>query len=191
LVSSSYGKTCVWSGLGHGHVLCELTWHAYWESDNTGPLRKIPGKGVIVKYKGWRITSSLYDIVISTFIFIKLDRAATYRDRYKLGLLPTDEHRKNFATLIPSINRNASLAIILSDVPKPEDTAVNFRRALLVEELGYITAESLESPESYNIVHVKYLALLRVYSALESKNSISEIYANWVNEGLEQFWCVG
>jgi hypothetical protein len=159
--------------------------------NNTNPLRKIPGKGVIVKYKGWRITSSLYDMVISTFMFIKLDRAAIYRDRYKLGLWPTDEHRKNFATLIPSINPNASLAIILSDVPKPEDTSVNFRRALLVEELGNITAGSSESPESYNIVHVKYLTLLRVYIALESKNSTSEIEASWVNEGLEQFWCVG
>jgi hypothetical protein len=138
--------------------------------DNTSLLRKIPGKGAIVNYKGWRVTNSLDTIEISTFLFIQLDPIPTYPNRYKLGLWPTDHQRKNFATLIPSIDHNASLAIIISDIPDIGDTAVNFRRALLVQELGNITAESLEIPKEHSIVHVKYLALLRVYSAPGGEN---------------------
>jgi hypothetical protein len=159
--------------------------------DNTSILRKIPGKGAIVNYKGWRITSSLDTVEISTFLFVQSDPIATYLNRYKLGLWPTDQQRKNFATLIPSIDRNASLAIILSDIPDIGDTAVNFRRALLVQELGNITAESMKIPEGYNIIHVKYLALLRVYSAPGNENLTSDMQACWVNKGLEQLWCIG
>jgi hypothetical protein len=159
--------------------------------DNDGPLQKIPGKGVVVKYKGWRITSSLHAAVISTFMFTKLDRAATYCDRYRLGLWPTDKERKNFATLIPAIGRNTPLAIILSGIPDPEDTSVNFRRALLVEELGNIAAESSESPERHDIIHAKYLALLRIYSVPEGVNLTGEFDSSWINQGLDQLWCVG
>jgi hypothetical protein len=94
-------------------------------------------------------------------------------------------------TLIPSIDRNASLSIILSDLPDSGDTAVNFRRALLVQEIGMVTAKSLESSEERNITHVKFLALLRVYSVSGGDNSTSDIQACWINNGSEQLWCIG
>jgi hypothetical protein len=159
--------------------------------DNTTPLQKIPGKGAIVNYKGWRLTSSFDTVKISTFMFIQLDPIATYSNRYKLGIWPIDQQTKNFVTLIPSIDRNASLSIILSDLPDSGDTAINFRRALLVQEIGQVTAEFLESPERRNIIHVKFLALLRVYSTPGADNLPSDIKACWINNGLEQLWCVG
>jgi len=156
-----------------------------------GRLQYVSGKGVIVKYKGWRIANSVTAVVPSTFMFINVDSGGTWPRRCKIGLWPTSEQTKNFATLFPSINRNATLSIILSCVPNPEDSAVDFKRALLVKELGSIASEALEGTEGHNIIHGNHLAFLRLYNAPEGDKSPSDLSATWVNHGLEQLWCVG
>lgn len=156
------------------------------------PVRRIPGKGAIVKYKGWRITSPLHKLGTSdSFISVKLDQACQYQDRYKLAIWPVNKNRKNFVTLVSSINPNARLAIILSVIPGPNDTAVNFKIALLVEETGSLVGECVQDVEVDSVVHVKYLTPLRVYAMQDNSGSIQKIEAEWLNQGMDMLWCVG
>jgi hypothetical protein len=156
------------------------------------PVRRIPGKGAIVRYKGWRIISSPHELGISaSFITVKLDRAHQYQDRYKLAIWPTDKNRKNFVTLISLISPNARLAIILSAVPGPNDTAVNFKLGLLVEEIGSLVGECVLDVEGDSVVHVKYLAVLRVYAMRDDSSSMKGIEAEWFNQAMDKIWCVG
>ncbi|OCT46903.1 hypothetical protein CLCR_02289 [Cladophialophora carrionii] len=156
------------------------------------PVRRIPGKGAIVRYKGWRITSSAHQLdTTASFISVKLDQARQYQDRYKLAIWPVDKNRKNFATLVSSISTDARLAIILSVVPRPNDTAVNFKIALLVEEIGSLAGECVPDDEADSIVHVRYLTPLRVYAMHDNSNVMQEIEAEWLNQGMDMLWCVG
>ncbi|EXJ57223.1 hypothetical protein A1O7_07570 [Cladophialophora yegresii CBS 114405] len=160
--------------------------------DSVVPVRRIPGKGAIVKYKGWRITSSPHKLdTTASFISVKLDQAYQYQDRYKLAIWPVDKKRKNFATLVSSISPDARLAVILSVVPSRNDTAVNFKIALLVEEIGTLVGDCVQDVEVDSVAHVKYLTPLRVYAMRDNSGVMQEIEAEWLKQGMEILWCVG
>ena len=155
-----------------------------------GP-RYVPGKGVLVKYKGWRIQTSVHDMVPSCFMYLKLEGTNAYPNRYKLGIWQTDERRKSFANLLPSLDPNAALSIVLGYLPDLEDSFMAYQLALLVEELGKISTGLSEGTETHSVIHVRFVAVLRLYSTRDGQESPSDLRASWVNDGLEQLWCVG
>ncbi|EXJ76820.1 uncharacterized protein A1O5_01328 [Cladophialophora psammophila CBS 110553] len=162
------------------------------DEESDVPVRRIPGKGVIVKFRGWRIISSPQMLNISaSFITVKLDQAVRYQDRYELAVWPTDKNRKDFVTLVSLVSPNARLAIILSAVPGPNDPAVNFKLGLLVEEVRSLVGEGMQDVERDSVVQVKYLAALRVYAMHGDGNSMQGIEAEWLNHGVDKLWCVG
>ena len=154
-------------------------------------LEKIDGRGAVVKYNGWRISSSLHDVAASHFLLLQPDGAAGHRRSYRLAVWPTDEKRKSFASITAWVDRGSSLAVILSDVPDPSNTYINFQRALLVEDRGKSSVGSDEEAEQPGIIHATYIAVLRVYCDAKNDDSIPEIQAAWVEGGFEQLWCVG
>ncbi|KIW90809.1 uncharacterized protein Z519_08592 [Cladophialophora bantiana CBS 173.52] len=162
------------------------------EDKSDVPARRIPGKGAIVRLQRWRIVSSPQKLHISaSFITVKLEQAARYQDRYKLAVWPTDKNRKDFVTLVSLISPNARLAIILSAVPGLNDTAVNFKLGLLVEEIRSLVGEGVQDVEEDSVVHVKYLAVLRVYAIHGDGNSMQGMEAEWFNQGMDKLWCIG
>lgn len=149
--------------------------------------------GAVVKYNGWRIGSSFHDVSASTFLLVQPDRgdAAHERRKYRLAVWPTDEKRKSLASVATLVNHGSALAIILSDVPGPDTSYVNYQRALLVEEhLAKSGSGSGNVVQQSCMIEASYIAVLRVWRDDQDGDSCPELQASWVDEGFEQRWCV-
>jgi hypothetical protein len=151
-------------------------------------LKRIPNKGAIVRYKGWRLTGCLPHPA-DPIVLVKIDQQQDSESGYTIGM--TDSDRQNFGIRLPSADPSLRLAVILSPDPLLAEMLDGFKRAVLVRELGVLERRLFEVTEGGCVLHVEYLACVRVHALREGKTPSQHIEAEWVNNGEDQLWCVG